>query len=97
MRGVVLRLDWQTCIEKLIPAMLAAKVEGLPVALGAASGRFIDSHAANRVNCHNLSFLGRGLPPNDNRSSKTSRAQALAPFRARTSHVHCVHSLTEII
>ena len=62
--------------EELLAAMLAAKVEGLAVPLGAASGRFIDRHAANGVNCHNWCSLSHVMQLNDDRSSKTSSTPA---------------------
>jgi hypothetical protein len=38
--------------EKRLATLLAAKVDGLAVPLGAARGRFIDRHATNGVDCH---------------------------------------------
>lgn len=64
--------------------MLAAEVKSLAVALGAPSGRFINRHVTDGVNCHNSSILRPVTLLNDNRSSKTpsTRAggQALASF-----------------
>lgn len=43
--------------QEFAAAMLAAKIECLPVALLTASGCFIDCHAAYRVNRHDASNL----------------------------------------
>jgi hypothetical protein len=62
--------------EESLAAMLAAKVEDLTLALGTASGRFIDSHTAYRVNCHNWCSLSHVMQLNDDRSSMTSSTPA---------------------
>src|SRR5690606_8468114 len=42
--------------QDFLAAILAAQVEELTIALGTASGCFIDSHVTDRVNCHDGSF-----------------------------------------
>jgi hypothetical protein len=39
-------------IQKLLPAMLATKVEHLSSALTAKSGGFVHLHATDRIDCH---------------------------------------------
>ena len=40
--------------QKLLPAVFAAKIERLALALGAESRRFVHRHAANRVGLHKV-------------------------------------------
>jgi hypothetical protein len=47
---------WLLAIQKFRPAVFAAKVEGLAVALGANSCRLVHFHLANWVNGHQLAF-----------------------------------------
>jgi len=42
--------------QKLLPAMLTAKIEGLSTAFSSEGRRFVHCHSANRVFCHELLF-----------------------------------------
>jgi hypothetical protein len=57
------RINLESLGQELPPAMLAAKVEGLPVTLGAQRLRFIDGHAANGIDRHVVA-----LPNAENRT-----------------------------
>ena len=71
-RGALRRLGACPIGEKLLAAMLAAKIDGLAVPLGAAGGRFIDGHAANGIDCHEK----RTFPP-------AARTHTICPKRRR--------------
>jgi hypothetical protein len=43
--------------QEFLATMLTAKVVSLAIPFGAAAGRFIDGHAANRVDCHVWTYL----------------------------------------
>ena len=45
--------------KELLPAVLAAKVKRLSIALGTESLRFVHCHSADRVNLHSFDFILR--------------------------------------
>jgi hypothetical protein len=63
---VVMGRARRTCVRlvamrqpnKFLSAMIAAKVERLPVALSAQRGRLIHRHTANRIDCHGEIVFG---------------------------------------
>src|SRR5208282_796687 len=48
-------------LQEFLPAMFAAKIECLSVALGAQRGRFIHHHAANGVGCHRRTTCAKAV------------------------------------